>query len=81
MFPFWGIPAMGGYMALVHVLSMQDEDNKRYPPEHWLERAQDARERALELIDPEAQGEMEMVARLYERLAEFARKLLAEAKI
>jgi hypothetical protein len=58
-------------MAAVHLLSMRDENSKRYPPEHWLTRAREAREMAQGIKDPEARHEMETVARLYERLAEF----------
>jgi hypothetical protein len=60
-------------MPAIHVLSMRDEYSKRYPPEHWLTRAQEAWEKARALNDPEARHEMETVARLYERLAEFAK--------
>jgi hypothetical protein len=63
---------MGEYMAAIHVLSMRDEFSRPYPPQHWLLRAQEAREMARAVKDPDTRNELETIARLYERLAEFA---------
>jgi hypothetical protein len=68
-------------MAAVYVLSMRDEHSKRYPPLHWLSRAEEAWEMARVIKDPEARHEMEAVARLYERLAEFAHRLARRAGV
>jgi hypothetical protein len=68
-----GLPATGGYMAAIHVLSMRDENLKHYPPEHWRKRAQEARELAWAAKDADAREEMETIAQLYEKLAEFAK--------
>jgi hypothetical protein len=67
-------------MATALVLTLRDEDNKRYPPQHWLNRAQETREMAQGLKDPGARSEMEMIARLYEKLAEFAERWLSGRK-
>jgi hypothetical protein len=50
---------------------MRDENSNFYPPEHWLKRAREAWEKARALKDPNARDEMERIAVLYERLAEF----------
>jgi hypothetical protein len=50
---------------------MRDDNSNFYPPERWLKLAQEAREKAQALKDPGARDEMERVALLYERLAEF----------
>jgi hypothetical protein len=46
-------------------------------PEYWLKCAQEAREKTREIKDPEAKHEMELIARLYERLAEYAERRLS----
>jgi hypothetical protein len=58
-------------LEAVHILNMHDENSSFYPPEHWLKRAREAHEIALALKDPEARQEMEKIALLYEKLAEF----------
>jgi hypothetical protein len=68
-------------MAAVHVLSIRDEHSNRYPPLHWLNRAEKAWETARLIKDPEARHEMETVARLYEKLAEFAHRLARRAGV
>jgi hypothetical protein len=48
-----------------------------YLPEYWLKCAQEVREKTREIKDPEAKHEMELIARLYERLAEHAKRRLS----
>jgi len=48
-----------------------------YPPEYWLECAQEVREKAQGIKDPETRHEMEIIARCYERLAEYAERRLS----
>jgi hypothetical protein len=64
-------------MTTVHILNMRDEHSNRYPPQHWLKRAQDAWEMARATNDPEARREMETIARLYEKLGEFAARRIS----
>jgi hypothetical protein len=67
-------------MEAVHVLRMRDENSNLYPPEHWLKRAQEAREKAQGLKDLDAQHEMETIALLYERLAGFVKRQIPSGK-
>jgi hypothetical protein len=46
----------------------------RYPPEHWRRQAEEARAKAKRLRYPEARHEMERIAALYDRLAEWAER-------
>ena len=54
-----------------------DMSIRGYPPEHWLKLAEEAWERTLELKDPAGRREMEIIACRYERLAEFARRVVS----
>jgi hypothetical protein len=45
-----------------------------YPPDYWLKCAEEVREKALGIKDPETRHEMEIIARFYERLAEYAER-------
>jgi hypothetical protein len=58
------------------VLNMRNEHSRLYPPEHWLKRARETREIARALKDPEARREMERIALLYEKMAEFVGRQL-----
>jgi hypothetical protein len=62
-------------MTAALVLTLHDEHNNRYPPQHWLKRALEAWAKAQGIKDPHARHEMETIARLYEKLAEFAHRL------
>jgi hypothetical protein len=62
-------------MTAALVLTLRDEHSNRYPPQYWLKRANEAREMARVIKDPEARNEMETIARLYEKLAEFAHRV------
>jgi hypothetical protein len=64
-------------MAIAHVLTLRDEHNNRFPPEHWRKRAQEAWEIARQTRDPESKHEMETIARLYQKLAEYAERRLS----
>jgi hypothetical protein len=44
------------------------------PPEHWRRHAEERRAKAKELKDPEVRREMETIAALYDRLAEYAER-------
>jgi hypothetical protein len=48
-----------------------------FPPEYWLRCAQDVREKAQGIKGPETKHEMEMIARFYERLAQYAERRLS----
>jgi hypothetical protein len=48
-----------------------------YPPGYWLKCAQEVRAKARGLKDPETKHEMEIIARLYERLAQYAERRLS----
>jgi hypothetical protein len=67
-------------MTIAMVLALRDKHDNRYPPEHWLKLAEEAREEARQLKDSEAKAELENVANLYQRLAEFAERLLSGRK-
>jgi hypothetical protein len=41
-----------------------------YPPEYWRERAKELREQARTMKDPELRREVEIIAEVYERLAD-----------
>jgi hypothetical protein len=43
-----------------------------YPPDYWVKCAQEVREKARGIKDPETKHEMEIIARCYERLAQYA---------
>jgi len=45
-----------------------------YTPEYWFRCAKEVRERARGIKAPETKHEMEIIARLYERLAEHAER-------
>jgi hypothetical protein len=48
-----------------------------YPPDYWLKCAQEVREKARGIKDPEAKHELEIIARFYERLAEYAERRMS----
>jgi hypothetical protein len=48
-----------------------------YPPEYWLKCAEEVREEARGIKNLETKHEMEVIARLYERLAEHAERRLS----
>lgn len=48
-----------------------------HPPEYWLKCAREVRERARGINDPGTKHEMEIIALLYERLAEHAERRLS----
>jgi hypothetical protein len=48
-----------------------------YPPEYWVQCAQEVREKAGGIKDPETKREMEIIARCYERLGQYAERRLS----
>ena len=51
-----------------------------YPPENWLRRAQEAWEAARQIKDPGIRHEIQIIARLYERLADHAGRRISRSK-
>jgi hypothetical protein len=51
-----------------------------YPPEYWLECAREVREKARGIKDPDTKHEMEIIARFYERLAQYAERRLSRRR-
>jgi hypothetical protein len=50
------------------------EPEPDFSPEHWLEQAQDAWDKARQMKDRASKTELEAIARGYERLARHAAK-------
>ena len=56
---------------------MNDLQSPRYPPAHWLQRAQDVRAQANELEDPEAIQIFEQIAACYDRIAAWTERWMS----
>jgi hypothetical protein len=59
---------------------MTGPEPPRYLPAHWRKRAEDLRKEALTIKNSEIQREIETIARLYEKLAEWVERRMSDLR-
>ena len=66
------------WVDLINYLNEKEEAQRR--AQHWSDRAEEARQQAADMTDPQARREMLMIAAEYRRLAEHALERPARRK-